>query len=197
MQAFTQASERGPLPAAASRTTLPGPRQPKGCPMSESAIDRRIRRRQLRPRHRGVFGVGHVNESPRSRDLAALLACPDGSLLGLESAAAFWQLKPDRGSRRPVTVIAPRIVRRPGMKPHVIALDGGDSAVRGLTPVTLPAPTIVHPAALEPLRELERLVNEVQVLELATELELAGALARAPGRRGTAALAAILGLERT
>src|SRR3954468_8667355 len=76
-----------------------------GAGISGSAIDRRLIRGHLIPRHRGVYRVGHAAPSTEATYMAAVLAAGDGALLAGRSAAHLMRLL--KGAAPPPEVIAP------------------------------------------------------------------------------------------
>jgi hypothetical protein len=57
---------------------------------SRDAIRARVRTGRLLPLHRGVYAVGHLALTGRSKDLAAVLACGPEALLSHRSAGKLW-----------------------------------------------------------------------------------------------------------
>lgn len=58
----------------------------------EGAIKRRLRAGRLHRVHRGVYLVGHGVAADGALEMAALLACGEGSMLSHRSAARLWRL---------------------------------------------------------------------------------------------------------
>lgn len=76
--------------AAAARDGVLSLRQLLAIGLSRSAIVRRVERRLLHPRHRGVFAVGRADLTRRGEVRAALLRC--GRRAVLSHATAAWLL---------------------------------------------------------------------------------------------------------
>jgi very-short-patch-repair endonuclease len=155
----------------------------------------RIRAGHLIPVHRGVYLVGHRAETPRARDVAALLACGDRAVVSHGSAARLWDLPP-YCPRLPIHVTIPpeRSVTRPGIRVHRSPLSAGEVRVVDGIRVTSPARTILDQAALVSRAELEDVVAQAlrgrkRLLSLG---DLQVQLDRRPHRPGTGPLRRLL-----
>lgn len=165
--------------------------------LSRMAIDRRRRRKLLRPLHRGVYAVGHLAVGDAARRLAAVLACGPGAVLSHGSAAGAWAMLRGAGMNPVhVTVPARNCGQKAGIRVHrVNVLDVGEVTQRHGIPITSPARTILDLAtsgAAE--RTLERAIDEACIQRLLTLETIETALAAHPGRRGAARLRALLEL---
>ena len=114
----------------------------------------------LQPRFPGVYVVGYAPAGELTRETEALLACPDGALLGGESAAATWNLIPWRLARGPVhvTIQGEHRTGHGGIWLHrTRTLDAGlDVRTRSGLPIVSPARALVEIAGTVTPRELER-----------------------------------------
>ena len=165
-----------------------------GVGLGRRAIEHRISRGLLHPVHRGVYAVGHTRLPREGFWLAAVLAAGPGAFLGLRSAAALWGI---RGTRRSaIEVIGPRLCRRAGIDARRVALARDEVTVERGIPVTTPARTLLDLAQVLAPPQLERAVHEAEYLRLTSPLSLEALLARHKGRRGTAALGAIVDRKR-
>lgn len=157
-------------------------------------IEYRVATRRFRPLHRGVYLVGGVR-TPRTREMAAILACGPGTWLSHRSAAGLWGIirLPDSPTPSEVTVVGSRKVRRPGIRTHrVAALDDDEvDRVDGI-PVTSVSRTLLDLAAVAPGRELERALARARRRDLASRDEVRSLLDRHAARRGSRALRALL-----
>jgi very-short-patch-repair endonuclease len=156
------------------------------------AILRRLDARRLRRLHPGVYAVGHWALTPKSRDLAAVLACGAQALLSHRSAGVRHGLL--NGSGQEVEVTAPR-GRKPkrGIRVHrsrQIHPDDRDE-VDGI-PTTSVARTIVDLAGQLDDRRLIAAVNEAEVRRVFDLSEVEAALQRAAGRAGPKRLRRVL-----
>lgn len=161
-------------------------RQLIGEGISSGAVERRVSAGRLRPVHRGVYRVGPL-PAPRSREMAAVLACGPAATVGHRSAAGLWQIlsaptaPPTTG---PVDIIL-RVGcrRRPGIRIHRIRTVRTDELTKldGI-PVTTPTRTLYDLAASAGRRELERAFAEALARRLTSPGRLRALLDR-HGRR--------------
>jgi very-short-patch-repair endonuclease len=165
------------------------------------AIDRRIERGILNRVHRGVYSVGRPAMTRRTRWRAAVLACGPNAVLSHRSAAVLWQLlSPSTraieltratGWSGPSEVFLHRQIVPPDER----------TVVDGI-PVTSPPRTIFDLAASASRRaarsrvsrrEVERALNQMEVLGLRDALAVPDLLARYPRRAGSALLRDLFG----
>jgi hypothetical protein len=158
--------------------------------LGPGAIDDRLRRGALHAVHRGVFAVGHCVLTREAHWLAAVLAAGPGAVLSHRSAAALWAIRPSH--RAAVDVAVTRRCRRPGIDVHQIALAADEITEHHGIPVTSPVRTLLDLAEVLTPHHLERAVHETEYRRLTSPLSLDALLARHRGRRGTAALKAIV-----
>jgi very-short-patch-repair endonuclease len=158
--------------------------------LSRHAIANRVARGWLRRIHRGVFLVGAV-PGPWSFEAAALAAAGPRAALGHRSAAAVWGLCQREAG--PVDVVVPGSPRgHDGIRTHRAQLESRDITRRHDLRVTTADRTLLDLAATLPRADLDRAVNEALVQQVVTVGGLRRYVARDPGRRGAAALAAVL-----
>lgn len=163
--------------------------------LTDRAIDRRLESGRLHRVHRGVYLVGHVVMPQHAREMSAVLAVGPNAVLSHRSAAWLWQLLsyPARPASVDVTVWGRNAGRRPEIRIHrVSALGPGETRTCQRIPTTTPARTLIDLAYQVSARELERAVAQAQTRGLTSRRDLLALLARHPGRRGTAALRALL-----
>jgi hypothetical protein len=158
--------------------------------LGPGAIDRRVARGSLHVVHRGVYAVGHAVLSRHGRWMAAVLAAGPTTALSHRAAAALWGIRDASG--RDVDVIAARDRKRPGIHVHRIALPRDELDEHHGIPVTTPARTLLDLAEVLSPHQLERAVHETEFRRLASPLSVDALLTRHAGRRGTAALRAIV-----
>lgn len=121
--------------------------------------------------HTGVYALGYRRVEPVARAMAAVLAAGPGAVLSHDSALALW------GLRRwpPVPeVIAPRCVRRPGIRAHrSTTLTAADTTKQLGVPVTRVARAIddIRPRLTQ--RQYVRLVNDARLQHLISADEAA------------------------
>ncbi len=156
------------------------------------AVARRVAAGGLRRVHHGVYQVGPI-AGPRAREVAALLAVGQPALLSHHSAAALWGFGAAWPGDVHVTVPAGRRRRRPGIRAHRSAdLDG---TIHQRLPLTTPARTLLDLASHLGQDELDRAVEQAQVMRLVTESALMRLLQECSGRRGARPLARALRIE--
>jgi very-short-patch-repair endonuclease len=155
--------------------------------LGRGAIARRVADGRLRPLHRGVFLVGPLI-GPRTREMAATLACGETAVVSHHAAAAIWGFRP--AWHGPIDVTTTRQLRpRQGIRVHrARRLDPRDKTERDGIPLTTPARTLLDLAAHLDHRALERAVEEAEIRHLTTRSELASLNARSSGRNGARAL---------
>lgn len=120
-------------------------------------------------RFRGIYQVGPVT-AEHGRDMAAVLACGGTALLSHHSAAALWKVRPQHDGDVHVTVSGHDQRSRPGLRVHQ-SLSLNAAVLDGL-PLTTPARTLRDLATCLPQHQLDRAVEEAQVLRLTTREEL-------------------------
>ena len=122
--------------------------------------------------------------------MAAVLAYGPGTVLSHLAGGAHWQLVWDRGV---IEVTCSRALRaRSGIRVHKARLPADEITTHQGIPVTTVPRTLLDLAAVLPARQLERAINEAEVLRLWDELSLDRLLARYPRRRGNRAIRAAL-----
>ena len=152
--------------------------------LGQGAIEHRVRRGRLHPKHRGVYAVGTPHLTARGRLWAALLACggPGAAILSHRSAAAVWDLLPSpakfdvttlANSRSPKTI---RVHRSTTITPTDITEHDG-------LPVTTVARTLIDLASSLSPHRLKRVVHRAEHLRLLDTHSLDEQFARANGRR--------------
>ena len=149
----------------------------------------RAARGRLHRVHRGVYAVGHPRLTPEGRSLAALLACGPRSVLSHRSAAAAWGIRASAQTLIEVTTSNRGRRAPPGVQLRLTrSLRAEDvTRLRGL-PVTTVARTLVDLACVLAPSALARAVHEAEFRRLLDVAAVEAVLARANGRRGTAAL---------
>jgi hypothetical protein len=138
------------------------------------AVARRVADGRLRRLHASVFLLGPLH-GPRTREMAAVLACGPGAVLSHQAAAALWGFGPAwRGAVD--VIVAGRHPRRAGIRVHRGTLDPLDTRRREGVPTTSPARTLLDLAAVVPVARLENALEEAQVLKLVTPVQVAALL---------------------
>jgi hypothetical protein len=158
--------------------------------LGPDAVNYRLRLGRLHPLHRGVYAVGQRQLRREARWMAAVLAHGPGAVLSHRPGAAHWQILRDRGPCE-VTVAKARRSRS-GIRVHKARLPADEVTVHEGIPVTTVPRTLFDLAAVISQRELERAINEAEVLRLWDELSLDRLLDRYPGHKGNGAIRAAL-----
>ena len=140
--------------------------------MGRRAVGHRLERGRLHSLHLGVYAVGHDALSERGRWMAAVLAGGDGAVLSHRSAAALWRLRPSARGQAEVTAPGRR-GRRPAIQFHQTRLRADEVTVHDGIPVTTVARTLLDLASVVEQRQVERAINEAEVLRLWDEVSLA------------------------
>ena len=154
-----------------------------GAGFTRAVIKRRVAGGWLVRRHQGVYQVG-VFPGRFGDEMAALLAIGPRSVLGHWAAMSVWGPAERRGVVD-VICLGETAGRRRGIRSHrASALPQCEVTIRHGLRVTTPARTLVDLAATTPPADLERLVEEMQVQNLATPTELIEAIGRGAGRPG-------------
>jgi very-short-patch-repair endonuclease len=160
--------------------------------LGRGAIEHRVNRGVLHRLHPGVYSWGAAVESPWMRARAAMFACGRGSVVCAHAVCGLLGIRPHPQGVIDVAVVGRR-VRRTGIRAHrLTTLDRRDvRAVRGIA-ITSPARALLEVAPELAPRELADAVERAQVKRLVTKQDIAGAIERAPGRAGVAAMRALL-----
>ena len=122
--------------------------------------------------------------------MAAVLASGPCAVLSHRSAASLWRIRAT--TRSLIEVTASRQCSRPGIQTHRGSVPADEMTVLRGIPVTTVPRTLLDLAAMLPRRQVERAVNEAEVLQLFDALSLADLVARHPRRRGVASIGALL-----
>ena len=160
--------------------------------LTARAVQWRLGAGRLHSLHRGVYAVGHRVLSVRGRWMAAVLAGGPGAALSHRSAAALWGIRPTAAGQADVTV-SPGRRGRPEVRFHRSELEADEMTVWDGIPVTTVARTLVDLAAVLDRRQLEKALNEAEVLRLHTGLLLNAAVQRHATRPGVRTLRTVVG----
>jgi very-short-patch-repair endonuclease len=160
--------------------------------LGPKAIHYRLTRSRLHEEYRGVYALGHDSPTREGRWMAAVLAGGPGAVLSFRSAGALWGIRSTSASV--IDVTTPRGQHpRAGIQFHRSSLPGDEVAAHDGIPVTTVPRTLFDLAAVLRPRQLERALNEAEVLRLWDELSLLDLLRRYPRRPGSRTVRAVLG----
>jgi very-short-patch-repair endonuclease len=163
--------------------------------MGRRAIACRLGRGALHPVHRGVYAVGRTGLSRKGQWMAAVLCGGRGAVLSHRPAGKIWKLL--TGGVGPLEITRPAGLRsrRTGIVGHQANLSADEIKFPEGIPVTSPFRTVFDLAAVLSKRQLERAMNEADVLRLVDRVSLPQLLDRHPGHRGAANLRTLLALN--
>src|SRR5215217_1175162 len=154
--------------------------------LGDRAIDHRLQRKRLHPLYRGVYAVGQRQLRREARWMAAVLAYGRRTVLSHRAGGAHWQIVWDRGGAE---ITIPNARRsRPGIRVHQARLPRDEITTHHGIPITTVPRTLFDLAAAVSQRELERAINEAEVLRLWDELSLDHLLDRYPRHKGNRAV---------
>ncbi|MEA2320621.1 MAG: hypothetical protein QOD81_471 [Solirubrobacteraceae bacterium] len=161
--------------------------------LTDRAIARRLGAGRLHRIHRGVYAVGHPVLSRHGRWLAAVLACGPGAALSHTSAGALWQVRRSAATKIDVTVASLNGRARPGLRIHRSrSLPANETTLHDGIPVTTLARTLLDLAAGLPRRQLERALEQAEILRLLDAASIDAICRVHPNHRGTTKLRAAL-----
>ena len=163
--------------------------------MTDDEIDNRIRAGLLRSIHPGVVHHAAAPFTDLSRLLAAVLASGPTAVASHRSAAALHRFEGIRRIRPELTVCD---TTKPKARETTVhrtdTLDRVDRCVIAGIPTTGPARTLLDLGAVVPFEVVEHAAEVAVIDKRVTERDLVAVLDRLgkPGRRGTAALRAVV-----
>jgi len=158
--------------------------------LGRDSIRGRVAAGWLHPLYRGVYAVGHLALTRRSRILAAVLAAGPDALASHRCAAELWDLL----HPGPIDITTPRSRRpRVGFVLHRSrSLVPEDRALVDNIPVTSVARTLVDLAEVLTERRLSNAVHEAEIQKQFDLTAIEQVLARVPGRSGRHKLQRVL-----
>src|SRR4051812_48053499 len=159
--------------------------------LGRGAVDHRVRLGRLHPLHRGVYAVGQRRLPREARWMAAVLALGGGAVLSHRPAGAHWEIARWAGLSE-VTTPRRGIRSRRGIRVHHALLPPDEVTTHDGIPITTVPRTLFDLAAVLPERQVERALNEAEVLRRWDELSLDRLLDRHPRHVGNSAIRAVL-----
>ena len=165
--------------------------------LSQNVVGKWARKGRLLRVHRGVYAVGHGRLTREGRWMAAVLAYGPKAVLSHRSAGALWGLRSDNRARTDVSLPSRSARSRPGIDVHRSGtLTPTDCTIHDGIPCTTLARALLDLAEVVYPRDLERVIEQAEVLRLFDLRAVDEVLARANGRRGAGVLRTVLaGLE--
>jgi very-short-patch-repair endonuclease len=159
-------------------------------------IARRLQNGTWQRLYRGVYLIGPAPPTPTARAWAALLAFGEGAVISHRTAAELWELCPPAGGNVHVTIVGRNAGSRPDICLHrVTELPRSEVACAQGLAVTSPARTICDLAGMESLWVAEEALSEARTRALVTNRQLLAVIERAPTRKGSTVIRALLASE--
>jgi very-short-patch-repair endonuclease len=163
--------------------------------IEQATVRRRARDGRLFRIHRGVYSLMPTRLLSRNgRFLAAVLACTPASFLSMRAAAALLELRPTSRSTVDVTIARRSSLAHPGIQIHrCTTLVPADVTIVDSIPCTTVSRTILDCSAVLPDRDVERLLERAEVLEVLDAAALNWVIDRCPSLPAAARLARVMG----
>jgi hypothetical protein len=140
-----------------------------------------------------VYAIGRPELTARGRWMAATLAYGATAVLSHRSAAVLWGIHGSEGAKTHVTLPSPNARARYGIEVHrSLTLTDADLTRLDGIPCTSVARTLIDFADKAKRREVERAVDQAEVLRIFDLQAVEDAIARAGRRRGAALLQAVI-----
>ena len=167
--------------------------QLKSTGLSASGVRDRVQAGRLIRLHRGVYAVGHAPLTGDGRTLAAVLAYGPRAAASHRTAAGLGGLRADNSPRTEISLPCQSARSRRGITAHAApSLRSCDVTNCHGIPCTSVARTLLDLADVVSRRQLERAVEQAEVVRVFDLTALWEVLAQANGRRGAAVLGAVL-----
>ncbi|HWE09439.1 MAG TPA: type IV toxin-antitoxin system AbiEi family antitoxin domain-containing protein [Solirubrobacteraceae bacterium] len=154
--------------------------------LGPAGVRKRAATGRLHRIHRGVYSLVPPDQLTwRGRYLAAVLACGDGAVVSHREAAALHNLRPSNRRQIDVTVPGRSARRLRGLTVHrSVTLTAADVTVADDIPCTTLARTHLDLAAVVPLEQTERALNQAEAMGVLNLRALVDQLERNPHARG-------------
>ena len=161
--------------------------------LGKAAVAKRAKGGRLYRVHRGVYAVGRPDLTQHGRWMAAVLACGPTAVLSHRSAAGLHGIRRDNRAKNDVTLPSPSARSRSTIDVHTsLTLEEADITTVDGIPCTTVARTLVDLGDVVSRREVERAVDQAEVLRVFDGRAVHEALARAGRRKGAGTLRAVL-----
>ncbi len=167
----------------------------RGLGFTDERVNSWLRSGLLIPRYCGVYLLGHDAEPPYAEEMAAVLACRPGAVVGHRSAVHLWwgEATDPRPSPIELVVVRRKLAPRDGIRVHTTrSLEPDEIAMRHGVPITSPSRTIVDFAGDATDDEVEWAIGRAQRGGAATRGHLLALLQRRPRVHGAARLRRLL-----
>jgi hypothetical protein len=167
--------------------------QLKSVGLGKSAVAERVKAGRLHRIHRGVYAVGYARLTGHGRTMAAVLAYGPRAAASHRTAAGLQGLRADNRATTDISLPLQSARSRPGIHAHATpTLRPNDVTNCHGIPCTTVARTLVDLADVVPRRQLERAVEQAEMLRVFDLEALEDVLAHANGRRGAKLLRDVL-----
>jgi hypothetical protein len=161
--------------------------------LTASGVRSRVRAGRLYPIHRGVYAVGHDRLTGYGRTMAAVLAYGPRAVASHRTAGGLQGLREDSSPTTDVSLPLQSARSRAGIHAHASpTLRPQDVTKRHGIPCTTVARTLLDLADVVPRRQLERALEQAEIMRVFDLGELHDVLAHANGRRGAGVLRDLL-----
>jgi very-short-patch-repair endonuclease len=161
--------------------------------LGKAAVAKRAKDGRLHRIHRGVYAVGRPYLTQHGHWLAAVLACGPKAVLSHRSGSGLQGIRQNNRARTDVTLPSPSARSRPTIDVHTsLTLQPADITTINGIPCTTVARTLVDLGDVVSHREVERAVDQAELLRLFDGKAVNEALQRAGPRRGAGILRAVL-----
>ena len=161
--------------------------------LSARAVRDRVATGRLTRIHRGVYAVGHGRLTLPGHWMAAVLAYGQDAVLSHRSGGALHGVRPDNRPKSDVTVPGRSARSRSRIDVHAsTTLTAADVTTIDSIPCTSLARTLLDLAEVVDRRDLERAINQAEVLGTFDLRAVEEVLSRAAGRRGAGVLKSVL-----
>lgn len=153
-----------------------------------------MRAGRLYPIHRGVYAVGHDRLTGHGRTMAAVLAYGPRAVASHRTAGGLQGLREDNSPKTDISLPLQSARSRAGIHAHASpTLRPHDVTKRHGIPCTTVARTLLDLADVVPRRQLERALEQAEMMRVFDLDDLHDVLAHANGRRGAGVLRDLLG----
>ena len=157
--------------------------------LTASAVRDRVAAGHLYRIHRGVYAVGHSRLTGYGRTMAAVLAYGPKAVASHRTAGGLQGLREDNSAKTDISLPLQSARSRPGIHAHATpSLRPTDVTQRHGIPCTTVARTLLDLAEVVPRRQLERALEQAEMLRVFDLEPIDDVLAQANGRRGAGVL---------
>jgi very-short-patch-repair endonuclease len=161
--------------------------------LGRAAVAKRVKAGRLYRIHRGVYAVGHSRLTGYGHTMAAVLAYGPRAVASHRTAGGLQGLRGDNSPKTDISLPLKSARSRPGIHAHAMpSLRPADVTKRHGIPCTTVARTLLDLADVVPRRQLERALEQAEMLRVFDLDAIEDVLAQANGRRGASVLRGVL-----